>query len=110
MPPSGLFGEPDHTDWTGRTLSFIRQILGEEPRFADCVQAMEASHLHTSWPPPIGAVCWYRNENPHGNVGLSLGDGMCLGWFVSRPQIVGVTSPVFGEYVGWSYKIGDKDG
>ena len=61
----------------GRSLYWLRTLLGQPARFVSAAEAAENSGPRSMTGPPLGAVVWYEAE-PYGNCALSLGDGLVL--------------------------------
>lgn len=107
----GLFGSPpEPVNWQGRTLGFIRRVLGQQARYPDVTAAM-ADTLLQPGPPPRdrpGVLCWYESEwHPHGNIALHVGDLRVLAIGTDGyPDLIGYASPILGHYLGWSERLG----
>ena len=91
-------------EWVGRSLAYVRMLIGAKAYFPSAKVAYETMHLAQNDPPPLGAVCFFSSE-PWGNCGLYVGSGLVLS--VTRPG-----EPVLwplhdaedywgGPYVGW---------
>ena len=92
--------------YRGRSLYWLRTLLGQPARFPTAAEAAENSGPRSMTGPPLGAVVWYETE-PYGNCALSLGDGLVLalnsgGYPVFRT----VESPRLGTFIGWTKTIG----
>jgi hypothetical protein len=98
----------ERTNWHGLSLSFVRQVTNQPARFWCCKDAIDNTEVIVTdrENPPIGAYVWFDND-PYGDVGLSLGDGRMLAVSTyGHPVIAKVTSWHHEPY-GWSRTIGD---
>lgn len=59
-------------EWVGRSLAYVRMLIGAKAHFASAKAAAESIHLSQIDPPPLGAVCFFASE-PWGNCGLYVG-------------------------------------
>ena len=96
------------TDWAGRSLDYVRTVLGQKACYATAREAYEASDVKGVGYPPTGALCWYEsNPHGHGNVAIFVGDSRVLAMdYFGRPGLFGYAAEWLGTYLGWSMNIG----
>jgi hypothetical protein len=98
----------------GLSLRFVRELLGDAPRYASAHDARIAVGMLEEGPPPYRAVAYY--DTPEGMLGaiagnVAVGDG--------TGSVVGVNleghvrhrpydDPEWGVYAGWSRDIGAR--
>jgi hypothetical protein len=88
------------SEYRGRSLAFIRNLLECPARWGSAKDAAEAmaEQRRTGYPMVLGAVCFYDME-PWGDIGLHVGNGEVLRIIQGRPQLVPVMRDL--NYIGW---------
>jgi hypothetical protein len=88
-------------DFSGRSLSWARQILGLPPRYGTCNDAIAALDPDPSTDPPLGSLVWWRNDS-HGDVGIAVDSHFVLTLQGGRPILCDLICPRHGTYAGWT--------
>jgi len=86
--------------YRGRSLAYVRTLLGCPARWASAEAAAAALtvHMRRGYPMVLGAVCFYEME-PWGDIGLYVGAGEVLRVIHGQPELINVTRDM--DYIGW---------
>lgn len=88
-------------EYVGRSLAYIRILIGAKAHYPSAKEAAKNLHLSHSDPPPLGAVCFFDSE-PFGNCGLHVGDRRVLTITHDGAVLISMDDPILGgPFIGW---------